>query len=122
MGCDCSSYLEAVTFWEMTRNGGPPVGSLTWDLTDKDKGSLPAHPSAQSLQAGPSCTGVFMHEGVRGPPVTGAQRVQPRLRVAAEKGAIFTSHRRTRAPCGADAIVTATGTAVLLRLTRESLL
>ena len=119
---DCSSCLEAVTFWEMTGNGRPPVSSLTQDLTDKDKGSLPTHPSPLSPQAGSPCTGVFMHEGVRGPPVIGVRRVQPCPCVAAEKGGIFTSHRHTRAPCRGDAIVTVTGTAILLRLTQESVL
>ena len=106
----------------MTGNGGPPVSSLTQDLTDKDKGSLPTHPSPLSPQAGSLCTGVFMHEGVWGPPVIGVRRVQARPCVATEKGGIFTSHRRTWAPCGGDAIVTATGTAVLLRLTQDTLL
>lgn len=56
-----------LTFREMTGSGGgPPVGPLTQDFPDKDKGGLLAHP-LPSKSPGQGLIALFLHEAVYGP-------------------------------------------------------
>ena len=91
--------------------GGPPVGPLTQDFPDKDKGGLPAHPlpsesPGQSLCTRP-LTGLVCDPE---PYVCRGSCVRLGPRAAAERGGIFTSHTPRTCPLsGGVTVVTLTG-------------